>query len=82
MNDLLQMLWTQAWQIAVLAIMVAFCTRTIARESPAPGSCNVAAGACEMCDTAHVGAFSGSLQSTADTDCIRREDRCFNFREM
>lgn len=34
MNDFLQMLWTQAWQIAVLAIIVACCTRTIARNRP------------------------------------------------
>lgn len=34
MSDLLQMLWTQAWQVAVLAIMVAFCTRTIAKNRP------------------------------------------------
>ena len=34
MSDFLQMLWTQAWQIAVLAIMVAFCTRTIAKNRP------------------------------------------------
>jgi beta-lactamase regulating signal transducer with metallopeptidase domain len=34
MSDFLQMLWTQAWQIAVLAIMVACCTRTIAKNRP------------------------------------------------
>jgi beta-lactamase regulating signal transducer with metallopeptidase domain len=34
MNDFLHMLWTQAWQIAVLAIMVACCTRTIAKNRP------------------------------------------------
>jgi beta-lactamase regulating signal transducer with metallopeptidase domain len=34
MNDFLQMLWTQAWQIAILAIMVACCTRTIAKNRP------------------------------------------------
>lgn len=34
MNDFLQMLWTQTWQIAVLAIMVTCCTRTIAKNRP------------------------------------------------
>ncbi|MFO0999018.1 MAG: M56 family metallopeptidase [Planctomycetaceae bacterium] len=34
MNDFLRMLWTQAWQIAMLAIMVAFCTRMIAKNRP------------------------------------------------
>ncbi len=34
MNDPLQMLWTQTWQIAVLAVAVGLCTRTIARNRP------------------------------------------------
>ncbi len=34
MTDILQMLWTQSWQIAVLALMVAICARTIAKNRP------------------------------------------------
>lgn len=34
MNDFLPMLWTQTWQIAVLAVTVALCARTFARNRP------------------------------------------------
>ena len=34
MNDFLHMLWTQTWQIAVLAVTVALCTRMFARNRP------------------------------------------------
>jgi hypothetical protein len=61
MNDLLQLLWTQAWQIAVLAICVAIFVRTVRKEPPASGSCDVAAGAHQVCNAADLGTFAGAV---------------------